>query len=433
MSRQRQRGARGISLIEAVVALAVMAFGMLAYVGLQSTLRFNSDVAKQRSEAVRIGQQAIEEWRAYAVVETDPPRRAYDDLAVGVLAPPRVIAGENATFTLQRTVVDAAATAEALLRGAAPRMKALTVDVSWQDRNGDAQSVRLSTTIAASPPELAGTLAVPGMTGPQHLPQGRNAGVPATAKDLGGGLSGYKPPGAGGAATVFVFNNATGVIVGLCNGVETEQNLLSADDVSACTNNANGLPLSGFVRFATGWAQPTAAQAEDPTSASLNLTVQIALTSVGHAVPDHLCFAGAPASALAVGTVVPYFCGIFFQPGVVPVWSGISTLVPLAFLENPDHPWRLADDADDVRWFRYRVCRYTPAANDAQVVPNAQHPRVYDHVSATEALTNQNFLVIRAGNGFDAFHCPTDVAANPAAGDLVNSNTLPHQPPPGAP
>ncbi len=62
--RRRHPRQRGISLIEAVVALAVMAFGMLAFVGLQSSLRFNGDVAKQRAEAVRIAQEAIEQWRA---------------------------------------------------------------------------------------------------------------------------------------------------------------------------------------------------------------------------------------------------------------------------------------------------------------------------------------------------------------------------------
>ena len=44
---------RGISLVEALVAMLVMSFGMLAIVGLQATLRLNADVAKQRAEAVR--------------------------------------------------------------------------------------------------------------------------------------------------------------------------------------------------------------------------------------------------------------------------------------------------------------------------------------------------------------------------------------------
>jgi len=426
----RKPSARGISLVEAVVALAVMAFGMLAYVGLQSTLRFNSDVAKQRSEAVRIAQEAIEDWRAYAVVETDPDgTKAYDDVAAGVLEPV-AIDGANAVYSLARTVVDAAATEDALLRGAAPRMKALQVDVSWQDRNGETQTVSLRTSVAASPPELAGTLAINGAAGPLKQPRGRSPAIPLAAKDLGSGISGFKPPDAGGT-TVWVFDNTTGVIVGVCNAVVTGQADLNQADVQSCSNNANGLPLSGFIRFATGVEQPTAALAERPTSTALNLGVRLELTSPGHAVPNHVCFASAPVSLPTTRTVVPYYCAVFFLPNTVPRWSGLSTLVPLAFAEpTGSEPWVIAEDAGDVAATSYRVCRYTPATSDAQSVPNRLHPRNYVLVNAQEPLSNQNFLVIRAGDGITPFQCPSDVPADPAAGDFVNSNTLPHQPAP---
>lgn len=428
----RRSSQRGISLIEAVVALAVMAFGMLAYVGLQSSLRFNSDVAKQRSEAVRIAQQAIEEWRAYAVIETAAGRKAYDDMPAGAL-PPVAIAGDNASFTLQRSVVDAGDTEDALLRGAMPRMKTLTVDVGWQDRNGETQVVRLSTTITASPPELAATLAVPGSGDPQRLPLGRHAAIPKLAKDLGHGISGYKPPGGGGATTVVVFNNLTGIVVGLCNNVAVAQASLALADVANCSNNVNGLPLSGTVRFATALQQPTAADAENPAGTALNLALALDLTSLVHPIPSHLCFADAPASQATASTAVPYFCIVFFLPQAAPVWSGISTLRPLAFIEDPEHPWTLAADANDASIAHYRVCRYTPAVNDAQVIPNPLHPRNYVNVGPSQRMTDQNFLVIRAGNGVEPFACPTDGPVDLSAGNFVNSNTLPHQPPPAAP
>ena len=425
----RRRAAAGISLIEAVVALAVMAFGMLAYVGVQSTLRFNSDVAKQRSEAVRIAQEAIEEWRAYAFVETKPDFKAYDDVPAGVLEPV-TIDGTNALYTLTRTVVDSSATAEPLLLGAAPRMKALQVDVSWQDRTGETQSVSLRTTLAASPPELAGTLAINSAAGPMNQPRGRSQAIPLGAKDLGTGISGFKPPGAGGT-TVWVFDNTSGVIVGVCNAVVTGQADLSQADVQNCSNNAKGLPLSGFIRFATGVDPPSTAQAENPTSTALNLEVRLELTSAGHSVPDHACFAAAPVSALTTSTLVPYFCAVFFLPNTVPRWSGLSTLSPLAFAEPAGSvPWVIAGDAGDASATSYRVCRYTPATSDAQVVPNRLHPRNYTLANTQEPLTNQNFLVIRAGDGNTPFQCPTDVPADPAAGDFVNSNTLLHQPAP---
>ena len=59
------RSSRGVSLIEALVALAVMAFGLLGVVGMQSTLRVNADVSRQRAEAVRMAQEKMEDnaWK----------------------------------------------------------------------------------------------------------------------------------------------------------------------------------------------------------------------------------------------------------------------------------------------------------------------------------------------------------------------------------
>jgi Tfp pilus assembly protein PilV len=417
---------RGVSLVEAIVAMAVMAFGMMAIVGLQTTLRANSDVAKQRSEAVRIAEEAIENWRAFSVMETTPGRKAYGDLALGVL-PNEPKDGSNTSFTLKQTVVPG------------PGMKSIQVEVTWVDRTGEPQSVMLNSIIAEADPALSGILTMqPGST-PVLPPPGRNLSIPVRAKDLGNGKSAFKPPAASGAV-VWVFDNLTGVIVGVCNTVTTGQDQLTGADVSSCINNTNGLPLSGFVRFATGSAQPTAADAERPASTARNLAVGLALTSTGHPSPDHVCFANAPTSATTTRTWVRYYCAIFFNLGTVPLWSGISTLTPLAFFDPADDvAWALADDAADARATRYRVCRYTPATSDTQVIPNQWHPRNYSNVTVLEPLTNQNFLVIRAGNGDGtpgngtAFTCPTDVPADFAAGDFVNSNTLPHQPPPASP
>ena len=56
---QLRRRQAGVTLIEAMVALLIMAFGMVALVGLQSNLRRSADLAKQRGEAIRIAQQQL--------------------------------------------------------------------------------------------------------------------------------------------------------------------------------------------------------------------------------------------------------------------------------------------------------------------------------------------------------------------------------------
>ena len=114
---------------------------------------------------------------------------------------------------------------------------------------------------------------------------------------------------------------------------------------------------------------------------------------------------------------VNYFCAILANPSKT--WSGISNVVPRAFTDVGEVVWTIAASGAG----EYKVCRYTPAANDAAVIPNSAHPRNYSNV--TKPLVRQNFLVIAAAN-----NCPTDVAADPATGDFVNSNTLVHQPEP---
>ena len=58
----------GFTLLEALIALLTTAFGMLAIAGLHTELSRGSDVAKQRSEAVRLAQKKIEELRAFQQV-----------------------------------------------------------------------------------------------------------------------------------------------------------------------------------------------------------------------------------------------------------------------------------------------------------------------------------------------------------------------------
>ena len=65
ITMQLRRRIRGVSLVEALVALAVMSIGMLALVGVQSTMRLNSDLAKQRTEATRIASEEIERMRSF--------------------------------------------------------------------------------------------------------------------------------------------------------------------------------------------------------------------------------------------------------------------------------------------------------------------------------------------------------------------------------
>jgi Tfp pilus assembly protein PilV len=421
MKRQLCRqSSRGTSLVEALVALAVMAFGMLAVLGIQTTLRSNSDVSKQRSEAVRIAQETMESARAFSTIDTTAGQVAYADIAV-LANVPVVGYTTNTTFAVSQAVVPRTN----------PDRKELRIRVDWTDRSGEPQRVELNGVIGANDPRVSLALGAQPKGIPERQPGGRNAGIPPQAKGIGGGLSVFKPPwrDTDNGFTVWVINDLTGLIVGICDSINTRQEDLTATDVENCSDNTTAQLLSGYVRFSTDLVQPTATDSENPSSTALNLSIGLALTSTGHPLPDRRCFDDAPTTRLAAEstTVVRYYCAVYSNPGRV--WSGTSTVLPRAF--NGEYlAWTIAGDAADTSATLYRVCRYTPATSDADAVPNQQHPRAYSNVTALGPLTNQNFLVIRAGDSTVPFQCPTDVAANPAAGDFVNSNTLTHQPPP---
>lgn len=368
----------GVSLIEALVALAVMAFGMLGMVGMQATLRSNSDVSKQRAEAVRIGQGALERWRAFERLDAGAGID-FAEIDSGV-APP--VAGDNATFTVTATVTPPAAAVPA----SAPQFKTVAVKVGWTDRTDEPHAVNLVSTIAGIAPELAGTLSLPNDRAATQRPRGRNRAIPFSAADQGNGTSLFTPPNSGGIT--WTFNNTTGVITSVC---------VPANPCVA----ADHFLLSGFVRFATGDA-PTPAEAEQPVDPLIAVGMVVDLTAPTSST--EACF------TQHVGNAVAYFCAL---PTTAPpaVWSGQSLVTGLP----------IAASMADATAGLYKVCRYTPQATHTPTGGNTSHPLVYADVDGP--LVQQNFLVISAGDGTNPYACPADGPI-----PFMNSTTFPHQP-----
>lgn len=371
----------GVSLIEALVAMAAMAFGMLGVAGLQSTLRMNADIAKQRSEAVRIAQEMVETNRQFSAIESTAGRRAFADIVDQSAGVTRV--GTNATFTHFETVADGPP---------GTPFKSLKVRVSWLDRVGATQEVALITNIAKVSPELSGALSIPGSGSLVDNPGGRNLAVPKTAIEITGtGESTFSPPGAP-VGTSWIFNNSTGFITQICSPV--------------CVPVSYRL-LTGFVRFSTE-SVASFIDSENPASTSIPGTGVSFSTSTNPAdfASPTTCFVSAPVG----DTYVEYFCAV--DAGVSGVWSGFSkvTGIPTPSEAPPSDPNGLL----------FRVCRYTPV-DSAVTQKNEDHPLIYTNVSSS--LINQNFLIIRGGDGTTPFSCPDDKPAT-----AVNGNTYRHQP-----
>ena len=376
---------RGVSLIEALVALAVMAFGMLAVVGLQVTLRSNGDLSKQRAEAVRIAQAAIEDWRSIVGVTEIAGQVDYvdldtDDEAIPVNDPNQRY---NAAYTLKRTVTPAP--------GNSPPMKIVQVAVAWTDRTGTLQTVQLGTVVAGITPALAGTLAVPSsslLAG--SAPTGRNRNIPAAAVQIEGGKSAFKPPQAASGTVVWVFDNLSGLI-STCAQIDLAQPLVAVN-IGGCAGQAQ--LVQGFVNFANPAILASATEAVAPTGPAFAVTVQVIRTAPAALIvgPGSGCFTSSPVISQPY---VEYFCAVpAVGPavGASPQWSGYS-IVTSESLPAVSVVGGLS------------TCRYTSVRSDTPDPPiaNVRHPRAY--VNSNSALLNQNFLVARVVNNDDR-DCP---------------------------
>lgn len=390
----RGRAQRGVSLIEALVALAVMAFGMLGIVGIQSSLRFNADVSKQRAEAVRVAQESLERWRSFSTMPITAGKVGWADIAD--LVEPVTGYATNASYSRAVTVVD----------NPGQNFKTVTVDVSWSDRSGNPMTVSLKSVIHRSPAALAGSLAISGEGTVTHQLHGRSRFIPPQAVDLGDGTSSLSPPGAGSVS--WRFSNVSGLIVSRCIG-------------ASCVA-VNARLVAGHIRFATGSSAPTAVDAESPSGPVVPITVSVAQTHPA-TVPAPECFTEPVPAAPATAVAMRYLCAVGVAPPDL-TWSGRVELAGL--------PWAASVGSSGAG--DYRVCRYTQMGTNAAVgtdldpgpavrlLRNADHPRVY--ALADVSYLSHNFLVIRAGDGTSAFACPPDDPATP----FVNGNTFQHQP-----
>jgi Tfp pilus assembly protein PilV len=390
-SHRSSRRARGVSLIEALVALAVMAFGMLGVVGMQTTLRSSADLSRQRAEAVRLAQEEIERVRNYSALRASdaaPGQLAFeeiDDVAAAAVA----ASATNTTFT-RATEVAASSASE-------PWTRHVRVSVGWVDRRDQPQTVELSTVVSGFPLQMA---ALPGLRtdrGPLQQPLGRNPNIPRGAVDEGDGTSRFVPPG-GPSDRSWIFNNTTGLITRICQPATT------------CTASNRWL-LSGIVAFATG-DEPTAAEAASPGDAAFAMSIRVVLTLP--AVPDEAC------TTELTSTRVNYFCAVPLTAALR--WSG-----RVAF-----SGFTRSSTVADNDPARYKVCRYTlddrnwmgaarPTTETAEFYNN-RHP--YRYLLNTTPQLNKNFLVISAGDGTAAFGCPDEDTST-----LIETNTWPHDPP----
>lgn len=418
-----RRKQRGTTLLEGLVAFLVLSLGMLSVLRVQTQMRTNTDVARQRSEAVRIAQEDIEKLRAFSVIAVRAGASAYASVASVTRA---VDSGSgqpsNTSYALIREITAADA----------PASKNASVSVAWDDKSGSRHQVVLSTLISGQDPAYSGALKVTSQPRPLRGVQQRSPWIPVDAKDLGQGSSAFKPIAAGTEA--WVFDNATGNVTARCVGVDASasNSSLSASALGAC-EPLQGYALSGVVRF-SGATPPDPAAANDmPAALSVAISTTDATTGAGSAP---LCrsdarksvtytFAGASRTEAVPLSAVPATLGVstWLETGeryvayhcvVVPAapggaWSGRANIVPAG--------WTLGAGPSD-----HRVCRYSADLDGSGAVDNnLEHPQNYTALNAS--LTHQNFLVIKGTQS-----CPSAAPGGGTNNVIADLSTAPHQP-----
>ena len=275
--QQRTRQA-GFTLIEALIALLVMSFGMLALAGMQMTMTRSSDVAKQRSEAVRLAQLKMEDLRSYDGLNsgtftygTNVVSSTANETICPTCAAP-LDASTNTTFTRSWTVTRSDGVTAATANDA---QKWINVLVTWTDRTNQAQQVTLQSVIARNDPVALKGFVAGQARAKVRYPKNRHVNIPYPAVSLPGSLSSFKPPP---GADNFVFDNDTGNVLGSCGDAAIASSISSGTTISftgtptsGCTAGA-GYLLSGYVRFKTTGAAPTAGNIENLADATQSLS-----------------------------------------------------------------------------------------------------------------------------------------------------------------
>jgi type IV pilus modification protein PilV len=152
----------GFALLEVMIAIVIFSIGLIALASMQGKLTRYASAAKQRTWAMNIAEDQIENMRAFvslasigtAACSVDPGSyEDLDDCGTAVTAAlGELTYGVTWDVTPYVMVDDPVVTGEAIIdeTAANPDFKLITVTVAWTDQAGDVQEVQLSDIIEAT-------------------------------------------------------------------------------------------------------------------------------------------------------------------------------------------------------------------------------------------------------------------------------------------
>ena len=349
---------QGVGLIEVLIALALLTFGALGLVRMQTHLRWDADHARQRLEAVRLAQSDIEQLRhALARGQADALQNHLSSVTSGLAT----------VYRLQRQVEPSSSA----------RTHHVQVQVSWPDR-ADPQQVRrhhislttLLTSDAAMLPGLSALNALRPAVSELVTVVPRSARIPSVARDIGDGRGAWKP--FAGDPLTWVFNQGTGEITHQCQATNAtlSTDRLMADNLQGCIV-FNGLLVTGHIHFTS--AIPPDPRAPNDPPRHLKVSLQRTDDADRAGLPTARCtqqiMRTSNQRAISYHCVIPTL-------GSPPSWSGRLQIEPQG--------WTLGITPNE-----HKVCRYTALPISGLPLTRTPYQRVTRH------LMQENFLVVQ--------------------------------------
>jgi Tfp pilus assembly protein PilV len=138
MKNQHMKFKKGQTLVEALITLVFISVTVIALIRFQNYLSYDNSLSQQKGDATMIAQSKIETLRDFQVLNNTSGYTSYQSIASGS----STTTGKTAVYTVAWTITTLSN----------PTYKTIDVTVSWTDRKGIAQSVRLISHVAGIEP-----------------------------------------------------------------------------------------------------------------------------------------------------------------------------------------------------------------------------------------------------------------------------------------
>lgn len=135
---------QGQTLVEVLITVLIIGVGVISLLKFQNYLAYEDSLTQQKGDAIILAMKDIETAKDFQVLNNTSGYTSYQSIA----STTSTTTVANTVFTITRTVTSFTN----------PSYKRVDVNVSWTDRYGGAQSIRLVTNIAAIDPTNSATI-----------------------------------------------------------------------------------------------------------------------------------------------------------------------------------------------------------------------------------------------------------------------------------